>query len=162
MTNGLDAERIFSCPKVTDAGEDGLISNYKRRTPCLSDIRNSGSIKGCLMFVQKYFYAGRDLREQTSKFVCPFGGGGVQGERLFHLPQGEIYSIECFFYGGKFYPSLPVQNPVGSFHPASFDRRANQGRKSLGKRVTVVEENYQREDAQRDRYDVDEGRKWSC
>ena len=47
--------RSFAIKQIADAFEQDLLADLERGLPGWKDVRNSRSIKGCLVFVQQYF-----------------------------------------------------------------------------------------------------------
>src|SRR3990172_1291980 len=62
----LHFEGVFTGPEVTDASEEHLRAKCECRAARLIDVRCSGSIKVCLMFVQKDFDDWAGFRKDTN------------------------------------------------------------------------------------------------
>ena len=90
----------FAVKQIAKSLDDNLLADVQRSAAGLSHICVSGSIKGCLMFVQKEF----DLIGFSWQEMSELGGAlnrrRMYGNRLMELVQTEVdASFEGFFDG---------------------------------------------------------------
>ncbi len=101
----------MTCPEIPDKGDDDLCSDLQGGTAGLLFVRYSGSIKGCLVFVQKYFYLYFELGQDIDKTPGTFKGRGMDRGWLFDLTQSKVDAFKGAFDGGEYTPAFPMQDP---------------------------------------------------
>src|SRR5688572_8243611 len=128
---------------MANPSQDGLHAYVKGCAPCLINIRCPGSIKGCLVFVQKYFYLICHGSQEVRQFIGTFDRRGMDGWRFTQLAQAKVDTFKCSFDGRKAHPAFPARDPDRRFNPGSFHRYAEEGWNAGMQGVTAAEENCQ-------------------
>src|ERR1043166_7342104 len=120
---GLKLRQGFPLEYIADSLDDHLLTDVQRGMAGLVHVCDSGSIKGCLMFVQKYFDLIGFLWQEMSQLCRAFDRRDMDRHRAVQLPQSEVDALEGFFNGSELHPSFPTYDPGRHFVPGALKDR---------------------------------------